>query len=109
MNQNGQTDDNSRNAFVRVWRGQLSLPITYWGFGVVGNLIFSAAGQAINPSSTIERLLIIACMIAYSIFAYVGIWRAADRYTGRKAWALLAKLAVLFSIANTIRSLGSAF
>lgn len=105
MSQNGQSDGDSTNVFLRLWRGQLSLPVAYWGFGVVGKVILVAAGQAINPSSTMERFLVVACLVAYSICVSVGIWRAADRYIGERTWVYLAKLAVMANIASTIRTI----
>lgn len=73
------------------------MPTSYWVYGVVGGLAWSIAISAMHltPGSTLAKVTLLS-MLVYMIAANVGIWRAANRYQGRKAWVSLSKAAVLF-------------
>jgi hypothetical protein len=107
MSQIDQTGKERPNILLRLWRGQLGLAVTYWVFGVLGRIIWFIAIDLLMPNTRIGTFLLSACMIGYSIIVYVGIWRAADRYTGRKEWAFLAKCVVVLGAIVLIRTLGS--
>jgi hypothetical protein len=107
MSQINQTGKERPNILLRLWRGQLSLPVSYWVFGVLGRLIWVIAIDLLRPNARIETFLLSAGMIGYSIVVYVGIWRAADRYTGRKEWAFLAKCVVVLGVILLVRTFGS--
>ncbi|MET0348940.1 MAG: hypothetical protein ABW067_04035, partial [Rhizobacter sp.] len=109
----------SRNYIVRHWRGELGLPLSYWvngallGHGLSSLLVTFGqeleAGDATGLRTlSAFNLLSIVFALATSIWGGVGIWRSASRHVergGQRVWALLARVAVVFSIL----SVGSAF
>ena len=107
---------------ARLFRGDVSLPITYWVFGVlIGNVAF----QIINAIIEFNYLEITTSQtgawsvmafywvaIGYSIFMLIAIWRSAGKYQGRAIWASLARVAVVLGtlalVANFIIGLQQA-
>lgn len=85
------------NTLEKLWRGQFGLPLTYWGFGVLGSILVLAPVGLCSPGST-PAVLIGAAFCVYVVIVNVGIWRAANKYTGHILWAGLAKLAALLSM-----------
>ena len=82
---------------ARLWRGEEGLANSYWITGVCGTGLFKGAlylTQAFLLSTTI--IMILAAL--YSLFVSVAIWRSAGRYHGRRAWAVLARVAVVTSL-----------
>jgi len=81
----------SRNYLVRHWRGELSLPVSYWLNGTVSGLVVGLVigGMAylINWQGDAEPVVWLSTLIAswilaalLTIWQAVGIWRAAIRY-----------------------------
>jgi hypothetical protein len=96
------------NYFVRHWRGQLSLGISYWVNTVLGGcfLVFLGAmiGSAVILSATPLAIICALALIAYAltivafVWQYVGIWRSASNHVARGgsgAWATVAKIIVV--------------
>lgn len=77
----------------KIWRGDAGLARTYWGFGVLGGLLWAIPLSIVTPGSFVA-LFMVAAMFSYIIIVNVGTWRAASRYQGPKTWATLAKIAV---------------
>lgn len=90
---------------ARLFRGDVSLPITYWVFGV---LIGSVAFQIILKIIEFNYLEITTSQtgawsvmafywvaIGYSIFMLIAIWRSAGKHQGREIWAGLARAVVV--------------
>lgn len=82
----------------KLWRGDYSLPITYWVFGVIGNIglgipmnLVSADGNPLLFYSLLTLVFI------YSIVVAVGIWRSATKYQGLSLWKYLAKFVAILS------------
>ncbi len=71
--------------------------MTYWGFGVLGSILVLAPVVLCSPGST-PAVLIGAAFCVYVVIVNVGIWRAANKYTGHILWAGLAKLAAMLSM-----------
>ena len=97
--------------FARHWRGELSLPVSYWANGVVLSGVAGIAGGALLVAFTIygdERTVpwligLQASWLVISMFAIwqvVGVWRAATRYrrSGRSFWGGAAKAAVALAV-----------
>ena len=88
---------------MRIWNGNAGLAMTYWVYGVVAGFLWGMALTALQPEpgSGVARILL-ALMAAYFIVIYVGIWRAANKYHGRRAWVSLAKFAVVIGALITV-------
>jgi hypothetical protein len=107
--------------FKRHWRGELSLPRSYWingvlifglGINLVFMMVFYAAIYASGRNTAVVVgvcLLDMAFDLVGYIWALVGTWRAAGRYQGPKFWSILARivmaLGVLISLAHISQDL----
>jgi amino acid transporter len=104
----------------RHWRGEFSLPKSYWINGVlvfglgcnfvlllattVTAALFLSAG---NPAlATFAIVLELALNISAYVWALVGIWRSAKKYEGPRIWSILARVAVALGILVTLGRLG---
>lgn len=88
---------------MRIWYGDAGLAMSYWIYGVVAGFIWGIALRILNPvpGSSIAKLFL-ACMAAYFIVVYVGIWRAASKYQGNKVWSSLARFVVVLGALVTV-------
>lgn len=79
-----------------LWRGNVPLVITYWGFGVVGTLSIYGIASVIIESYTNKflALYLLAMMVVYQLFISVSVWRSSKKYRGKNVYALLAQAAV---------------
>jgi hypothetical protein len=95
-----------RAAFVtRLFRGDISLPITYWVFGVlIGNVAFQIILKVIEfryidiATSQVGSWAVMAfywLAIGYGIFMLIAVWRSAGNFKGKAVWAGLARIAVV--------------
>ncbi|MDF2995487.1 MAG: putative rane protein [Xanthobacteraceae bacterium] len=121
-------DEVNRNFFKRYWRGEFSLPFSFWVVGIlVGvaaalivlalNTIFDVSGDY-NPYSLFGFLVSLwAIVILATIWQTVGLWRSATHHMherwrrGRHTfWGGLVKLLLVFSVlASTMQLVQSAF
>jgi len=89
---------------LRVWRGDLPLWITYWLWGVAGNMSFVALLALLYFGGTDAAWRIAALWAVYAaslgwfVLIFGGIWRAAGRYCGPRVWAVLARIGVLVGV-----------
>ncbi len=114
----------SGNYIMRHWHGELSLPRSYWLNGVLlwgllvnmGGLValtvlVFAVGNKSAPLTWSALGAYLAIEITVYLWALVGIWRSAGRYTGPAIWKVLARVAiclgVIVSIANMARTVTS--
>ena len=92
------------NAFNRLWRGQYSLPKTFFGFYVFGiNLwiVFVAVGLKILELLHLDAAFDIFSFVSfgsYFLIATVGVWRSAALPIQRGSifWPMLARALVCF-------------
>jgi hypothetical protein len=104
-----------RNYFVRHWRGELSLPVSYWLNGFLGSVLAVMAVAAIeanlNFRDDFSPLISLASVIGIwaiiwliILWQVVGTWRSATNYSARnkKVWGRVAQL---FLVLGVIRNL----
>ncbi len=99
---------------ARLFRGEVSLPITYWVFGVlIGNVAFQIILKIIEfnyleiVTSQVGAWSVMGfywSAIGYSIFMLIAIWRSAGKYQGKEIWAGLARVAVVLGTLALITS-----
>jgi len=94
------------NYFVRHWRGQLPLPVSYWANWLLVSALLAVGVLSAKDPALLERLgtnagswelAVAASALAVMAWQSVGLWRSADRYVvggGRREWATLAKVCV---------------
>ncbi len=108
-----QQASRSRNYIARHWRGELSLPVSYWLNGILGAVVVGATvgvlAYAINQQSDAQPMLWLFSLIAtwtsaalLTIWQAVGVWRSATRYRqrGKRFWGVAAKALVLLGVAQ---------
>ena len=109
----------SNSYIARHWRGEMTLPRSYWingvlifGFGInlfVAAISFAAAVALANSGAVV--VLIVAASLALNIVGYiwalVGTWRSAGRYTGPKVWSILARIAMALGVLVSIGRIAS--
>jgi hypothetical protein len=107
----------SQNYFARHWRGELSLPKSYWLNGILGGVAVGAViagfGIAIArhddawPLSWLVALgAIWLCVLVFTTWQAVGVWRSATRYkrSGRSFWGGAAKTMIVIGVIQTAAS-----
>jgi hypothetical protein len=86
----------------KAWQGGLPLPVVYWGLGVAGNMGFVAALVAAVLIAGLDALPLLWALyllsLAWFVFVFVAIWRAAAAWRGSRVWAALARLGVSLGI-----------
>ena len=108
----------SQNFIARHWRGEFSLARSYWvnhlllGCGV--GLAVGALAAAINLHAVEQPVrwlislgLTWSVITLFSIWAVVGVWRAATAYraTGKRVWGNAAKATMVFGMLKLAYSL----
>jgi hypothetical protein len=99
------------NYIVRHWRGDLSLPVSYWVNGLLVTIAVVATFSAVAKFHVHEffggrfvglvMLLAVATAFALSIWQATGIWRSARKHVsrgGRGGWAVAAQIAVVLGV-----------
>jgi hypothetical protein len=106
-----------QNYLARHWRGELSLPVSYWLNGVLGGIVIGAAIAAFATVITLQNnaqplLWLIAigaiwlCVLLFTTWQAVGVWRSATRYKrgGRRFWGAAAKTMVVIGALQSAAS-----
>ena len=97
------------NYFVRHWRGQLSLGISYWLNGILGNVTTIALVAAVGTMEeggyslraiSFATLGVLLSSVTVSVWLVVGILRSANHHVARggsSGWANAARVGCVFS------------
>ncbi len=99
------------NYFIRHWRGNLTLPVSYWINGgivawalvIITGLIFGAvteAGTGLRAISFLGIAYILFVPVIW-VWSVVGIWRSAGKHVdrgGSGGWAAVAKFMVIMGV-----------
>ena len=100
--------------FAKHWRGDYSLPRSYWVngaliFGLGINMLFLVVvSVAMAVFQKQPALMVVVCLgemllvLGAYIWALVGTWRAAGKYKGPRIWAILARIGLLMGILVSI-------
>ena len=106
MSEIGSTSGGTRQKgfFSKLVNGDFGLAKTYWLYGFLVGLIINVLTRIVPSLGALAVILAVA--IPYQVMVLLGVWRAADKYQGRKAWAILAKIATVLGWLGVLRSLG---
>ncbi|MGO4716252.1 GYF domain-containing protein [Bradyrhizobium sp. 2TAF24] len=108
------------NFIARNWRGDFSLPVSYWVFGILGNIaiLLVPYGLSLTPGvkSGFHPLALFVAFVGMwlaiaviSLWQWVSVWRSAGRYiadrraAGRAApWGYIARVMVFVALLQSI-------
>jgi hypothetical protein len=103
----------SNNYFARHWRGELSLPKSYWVNGIVFGFLVGVAvaalGFTVNSRAEAQPVVWMVTLIAtwvivalFTMWQAVGVWRSATYYkmSGKHFWGGLAKAVTVVGVLN---------
>ena len=91
-------------SLCRLWRGELALPDAFWTWAVFGGLAINVASSALFLFLIIADRPIFAFIagyapsVPYNVIATVGVWRSAERYSGDRRWAELARIVTIIGM-----------
>ncbi len=97
------------------WRGELSLPVSYWLNSFLANifavtitiLIGAYMERSLNPILILSGLVFIYSMLmAITVWQVTGTWRSADNHkerTGRKGWAIAAQIMIFLGVIQSVK------
>jgi hypothetical protein len=107
----------SQNYLARHWRGELSLPVSYWLNGVLGGIavavVIAGLGVVIAEQNDAQPFMWLAaigftwlCVLLFTTWQAVGVWRSATRYkrSGRSFWGGAAKTMMVIGAIQTAAS-----
>ena len=108
------------NYFVRHWRGDLSLGVSYWVNGLLISffILFLVGvltvllGQMGLRIIALMALMLYALIMLVNVWQIVGIWRSASKHEargGRRAWAIAAKVVVVLGTVSLINSIWTSY
>jgi hypothetical protein len=105
MTKVSQSTAASGSYIARHWRGELSLPKSYWIngviIGIVCRIVFTALltvlviGASSTPALALVFVVVVIANVAVVVWQIVGVWRSAGNYTGSKVWTILARIAAV--------------
>ncbi|WP_343862265.1 hypothetical protein [Aliiglaciecola litoralis] len=105
------------NIFIRYWKGQVSLPVSYWAVGIAVSLLIVllslvvAKGIETATSSALLGAYILGMyvvMIVLLVWQSVGVYRSASKHPlrgGSVAWAYTAKVMVFVSLLSFLNQM----
>jgi len=104
-------DKESSGLIKSFWNGECSLAQSFWGYGVIGNIIATLplvyAQENVNKMSDSTAtffLIYFAFFVAFFVWVNVGMWNSATNHTKIKQnmWGAVVKVVVILSVINAI-------
>lgn len=75
---------------LRAWRGQMSLAVVFWGYGVLASLVLVAFhAAALYAGNVLFQQVLILISAAYTYWILVAIWRCVPN--ADPSWGLIAR------------------
>lgn len=85
---------------IRVWRGEASLRLVFWGYGVVvSSIVVALFATAYNLNQIAFQQTLIVLSALYTGWIVIGIWRCASNAV--PFWGGLARLLTVAWALNT--------
>ena len=82
----------------RHWRGELSLPVSYWLNYSLGAFVIGTFAELSADTQWLTTLIIV---LSFSIWSVPGTWRSASRYTkshNKKWWGYIAQTIIVLNL-----------
>jgi len=108
------TSSAEKSFIAEVMAGDFGLANAYWWLGVFGGGLLSIPIAIFNEALAMPKAAAVLFLIylVYIVPVLIGIWNAAGKYKGRKAWAITARvIAVLaaLKVASVLLAVPGAF
>ena len=102
-----EPEDPATNYFVRHWRGQLSLPVSFWANCLGATLVCMGLIQLAKKylenislrGASAAVLGISALLLVVTVWSTVGAWSSAGHHSqrgGARAWAAIVQVLIVF-------------
>lgn len=100
-----QIEHQKANYFIRLFRGQISLPMTFWVWFFFVNLIINVLSGfligkielAPTPEQINTSIVLMVIIFIYTLFILIALWRSASNHE-TKLWANIVKIIVVVNI-----------
>ncbi len=103
------TEQQPEGFLLRLLGGHCGLAVTFWAFGLgVGIAQALLVGPVVRDSEGWPVFTTVGVSVVFHILVWVAIWKAANRYEGRPAWSVLAKIAVALWIVSAVAAVSLA-
>ncbi len=85
---------------LRAWRGQMSLPVVFWGYGVATSVALAILhATALEAGQLLFQQVLILSSAVYTFWILVAIWRCAPNAS--PFWGTLARWSTITWGLNT--------
>ena len=85
---------------LRAWRGAMSLPVVFWGYGVATSLMIATLhASALDLGQLALQEILIVLSVGYTVWILVAIWRCAAN--ADPLWANVARWLTVAWALNT--------
>jgi len=85
---------------LRAWRGQMSLSVVFWRYGVLTSLgLVALQAAALQLEQMVLRRILLVISVAYTMWVLVAIWRCAAN--ADPLWANVARWLTVAWALNT--------
>jgi hypothetical protein len=98
------TIDKAKDSFKSLWNGDIPLCRAYWLYYVLGGMLIAFLTSILSTLFYEPFILKILNLITlgYAVFAGIGVWRSATKYSGSELWRYLAYIAVILTIIGAV-------
>jgi hypothetical protein len=107
------------NLLRKLWSGAFSLPLTFWGFYLLGVYAFAVLLNelilfVIGRYHPLMVIMYYVALFAYALIATVGVWRSAAKNISSpvwmsKMWGIAARGSVIYGPVKVLWDLSKAY
>jgi hypothetical protein len=99
-----------RNSFFGdFFKGNLSLPMSFWGLYVLGNFLSGILMLIMTIEPLVQTLFFFCVFLPFYIFTIIGTWKCATNYISTKmkkdqwtGWGVITYIVIVLNIINMI-------
>ena len=90
------------NIITQFWKGEIKLWKTYWLLGIIPLVWILPIEIYFTDDDFKIKGISLMIEMAFEVFWFVSVWRAANKYLGKIYWYYASKLSAIISIIFTI-------
>ncbi|MFZ1428282.1 MAG: SHOCT domain-containing protein [Geminicoccaceae bacterium] len=105
----GNHSSAKRFILARLWKGDISLPVTYWCWGALGSLVVGLIiGVFLSIATTMGGVAIgVLILLAWGIFITVAIFRSGGTYQRQNPGSWWGRIAQVMACLGLLSNIGS--